>query len=153
MPNAKFIIAGVVILGAISYLMFSGINNSMVYYYTVPELLDQGASLEGRGLRLSGHVLPGSIERNDQLDQVKFLTVDHATEKTVAVVYEGIIPDTFKDRAEVVVEGRFDSSAKVFHANTLLAKCPSKYESEEGMEGYEGEGYQKEQQSASPAAS
>ncbi|HSR66924.1 MAG TPA: cytochrome c maturation protein CcmE [Acidobacteriota bacterium] len=148
MPNAKFLIAGFLILGAISYLMFSGINDSMVYYYTVPELLEQGPSLQNRGLRLSGHVLAGSIERNDSLDQVNFVTFDMTTGETVPVLYQGIIPDTFKDHAEVVVEGEYDASANLFRANTLLAKCPSKYESRE--EGYEEEAYGEE--AASPAS-
>jgi cytochrome c-type biogenesis protein CcmE len=43
------------------------------------------------------------------------------------VVYRGIIPDTFSDSVEVVVEGRLDSNG-VFQATTLLAKCASRYE-------------------------
>ena len=45
------------------------------------------------------------------------------------VVYEGIIPDMFKDGQEVVVEGTLAQNG-VFHANTLLTSCPSKYEAE-----------------------
>ncbi|NIV47932.1 MAG: hypothetical protein GWN46_14570, partial [Gammaproteobacteria bacterium] len=47
---------------------------------------------------------------------------------TLAVHYHGIIPDTFVDGADVVVEGQLQSDG-VFSAHTLLAKCPSKYES------------------------
>jgi cytochrome c-type biogenesis protein CcmE len=35
----------------------------------------------------------------------------------------------FKDGGEVVVEGILDEHG-VFHANTLLTSCPSKYEAE-----------------------
>ena len=55
MPHPKFLVAGALILGSICYLMFSGINDSTVYYYTVTELRAK-PELEGRGLRLSGHV-------------------------------------------------------------------------------------------------
>ena len=49
-------------------------------------------------------------------------------EATLAVYYRGIIPDTFVDGADVVVEGQLQPDG-VFAAHTLLAKCPSKYES------------------------
>ena len=42
------------------------------------------------------------------------------------VRYRGVIPDTFMENSEVVVEGALDG--QVFAAHTLLAKCPSKYE-------------------------
>ena len=46
----------------------------------------------------------------------------------LAVNYHGIIPDTFVDGADVVVEGALSTDG-TFDAHTLLAKCPSKYES------------------------
>jgi cytochrome c-type biogenesis protein CcmE len=48
---------------------------------------------------------------------------------TVTVRYEGVVPDTFKDDAEVIVTGTLGSDG-VFQASDLLAKCPSKYEAE-----------------------
>jgi cytochrome c-type biogenesis protein CcmE len=47
---------------------------------------------------------------------------------TLPVRYTGIVPDTFKDEAEVVVEGVLNPDKASFQAHTLLAKCPSKYE-------------------------
>jgi len=49
--------------------------------------------------------------------------------RAVPVSYAGLIPDTFKDDAEVVVEGVCNPDDPSFNATTLLAKCPSKYES------------------------
>jgi len=46
---------------------------------------------------------------------------------TYPVIYKGLVPDTFSDSADVVVEGRLDA-AGTFHATTLLAKCASRYE-------------------------
>ena len=54
--------------------------------------------------------------------------LERGTKQIIPVVYQGIIPDTFKDDSEVVVEGAYDSSEELFHATVLLAKCPSKYE-------------------------
>ncbi len=137
MPQLKFLVAGGLILAAIGYLMFSGFSGSMVYYYSVPEVLAKSPDLNDRGIRVSGHVDEGSIVRDPGQAKVSFRVIDKSTQKTLPVVYQGIIPDTFKDHAEVVVEGRFLDSDRTFHATTLLAKCPSKYErQEEGDEAY-----------------
>jgi len=64
MPRLKFIIVGTIMLGAISYLMFSGISDSMVYYYTVSEALDMEQELSNRGIRVSGYVQAGSIQKD-----------------------------------------------------------------------------------------
>jgi len=132
LPHAKFLVAGALIVAGISYLMFSGINDTMVYYYTLTELNGQGAALAGHGVRISGHVQPGSIRRSDTGTRVDFVVYEKSSSRTMPVSYEGVIPDTFKDEAEVVVEGVFDPQSPAFDANTLLAKCPSKYEGQAG---------------------
>lgn len=126
LPHIKFIAAGVLIIGTILILMVTGISDAMVYYYTVPELQNQKDELAGRGLRVSGHVLPGSIRQNGT--DLHFTVLDRPTGEQLAVSYQGIVPDTFKDEAEVVVEGRLDPAGTHFFATTVLAKCPSKYE-------------------------
>ena len=50
---------------------------------------------------------------------------------TMSNRYHGIVPDTFVDNADVVVEGRLAGDG-TFEAHTLLAKCPSKYEAADG---------------------
>ena len=128
MPHVKFIVVGVLITGAVSYLMFSGINDTMVYYYTVSEMLNKSPEISGSGIRVSGHVSPGTIQRDPGQSQVTFSMFEREVDGILPVVYQGIIPDTFKDSSEVVVEGAYDSDEELFHATVLLAKCPSKYE-------------------------
>lgn len=128
LPHAKFIVAGFLIFGSIGYLMLSGVSDSMIYYYTVSEVCERGAELTGKGIRVSGHVQPGSIVRDGGGSQVAFVVFGRDADQTIDVTYRGVIPDTFKDNAEVVVEGTFDDDARHFEATTLLAKCPSKYE-------------------------
>ena len=137
MPHLKFIVAGGFILSAITYLMFSGISDSMVYYYTVSEALELAQESSSKGIRVSGYVSSGTIERDESASKVDFLVYERDSDQILPVVYQGIIPDTFKDDAEVVVEGNYHSEEGVFHANVLLAKCPSKYEAmaEEHPEG------------------
>ncbi len=42
----------------------------------------------------------------------------------------GIAPDTFKNDSEVVLEGQL--KGEIFHADRIIAKCPSKYEPKPG---------------------
>jgi cytochrome c-type biogenesis protein CcmE len=130
MPHLKFIVAGGLILSAITYLMFSGISDSMVYYYTVAEAVELVQENSGKGIRVSGYVSSGTIKRDESASSVGFLVYDKNSDQTLPVVYQGIIPDTFGDDAEVVVEGNYRTEEGVLHANVLLAKCPSKYEAQ-----------------------
>jgi cytochrome c-type biogenesis protein CcmE len=127
-PQVKFLVAGGLIIGTICLLMFSGIDDAMVYYYTVSEVQTQGDQLVGKGIRISGHVQPGSIRKSPDGTVVDFEVFEKATGEAISVTYSVLIPDTFKDDAEVVVEGIYDSQSPSFGATTLLAKCPSKYE-------------------------
>jgi len=128
MPHLKFIVAGGFILCSITYLMFTGFSDSMVYYHTVSEALEIAQENSDKGIRVSGYVSSGTIKRDQSASRVNFLVYERDSDQTLPVVYQGIIPDTFKDDAEVVVEGTYHSKDGVFHANVLLAKCPSKYE-------------------------
>lgn len=128
LPAPKFIVAGLLIVGAVSYLMFSGINDTMVYYYTLSELTEKKSDLAGQGVRILGHVSAGTIRIDRKRSQVDFLVMERETTHTLPVTYQGIIPDTFKDGAEVVVEGTYHADRHHFQATVLMAKCPSKYE-------------------------
>ena len=86
---------------------------------------------------MHGYVALGSIERDVAGQSVRFAvqsTPPHAggnAEDTMPVVFSSLeTPDLFKDGAEVVLEGRLSRDGRVarFHADKLLAKCPSKFE-------------------------
>jgi len=131
MTQAKFLIAGALILGSIGFLMYTGISESTVRYYDVTQLLEKSGRLGRQEVRLTGQAKPGSINLHRDQAAVDFLIFDQASNLSIPVIYHGDIPDTFQERAEVVVEGRYDSGEQLFHAKVLLAKCPSKYEKEE----------------------
>ena len=120
-------IAVTVILVAILCVFITGLSDTMVYYYNVSEVSERRAELTGDALRVHGQVVPGSIEKDVTGLTHKFLIEEGGL--TVPVVYRDIVPDTFQDRADAVVEGSFDSSG-TFQATFLMAKCPSKYEAE-----------------------
>ena len=83
-------------------------------------------ALEKR-LRVGGDVEPNSIVRS--ADRVEF-TITQEDEK-LNVVYTGRdpLPDTFRDRAQALCDGRLRSDG-VFEAKKIQAKCASKYEAD-----------------------
>lgn len=121
-----------VVIGVIGWLLVSGFDDTMVYYITVSELKVQGVKAEGKGLRVSGKVVPGTVERSADGLELKF-TLDELGE-TMPVAYRGIVPDTFKEDAGVLLEGKVVNGE--FQAAQIFTKCASKYEGEEGG-GYE----------------
>jgi cytochrome c-type biogenesis protein CcmE len=127
--NRKFIAAGAVIALAALAIVFVAMQGSSVYYVTIAEFHGKQATLAAdKEVRVAGKVVPGSITRDDRTKEVSFLAVDKTDPtQTMKVVYDKIVPDTFKDEAEVVVTGTYNNG--VFSANDMLAKCPSKYSS------------------------
>ena len=124
----KFLLIGIGIAATMLFLLVVGTQKSdggFAYYVTVDEFLDKGAP--AGHFRVNGKVRPGSIERLEDGRRVRFTVVDPASQATLPVDFSGIIPDTFVDDADVVVEGKRREDG-VFQATTLLAKCPSKYE-------------------------
>ena len=126
--KVRFLVGSLLIVGAIGYLITMGISNTSQYFFTVDELLSQKTPYTGAGLKIKGNVVNGSIQRdpNDYLN-VKFSIEEK--ESSLQVAYQGVTPDMFADGREVVVEGTLGKDG-VFHANTLLTSCPSKYEAE-----------------------
>src|SRR5579871_6778556 len=106
-PRTTFLAGGALILGAAGYLMASSIKTTAVYYVTPQELAGKLAadpSVMGTGIKLGARVVPGSISRDPGGREVAFRVSDGG--QTYPVVYRGVIPDTFTDSADVVVEGR-----------------------------------------------
>jgi cytochrome c-type biogenesis protein CcmE len=126
--NLKFVVGGVILIIAISYLIFTGIQKTALYYLTVSELNDRGPSLaHEESVRVNGRVLDGSIQWDSKDHTLNFIITDG--ENKLPIIHQGIAPDTFKDGAEVVVQGRY-TPEDVFEADKIMAKCPSKYEAQ-----------------------
>ena len=124
----KFILLFTGVAATMVFLLFVGVGSGGVYYYTVDEFLTQHPDAAGR-FRVNGKVVPGSIERLPTGMDVRFTMIGGAS--SVPVRYHGVVPDTFVDDADVVVEGRLAPDGH-FDATILLAKCPSKYETADG---------------------
>ncbi|MBI3921666.1 MAG: cytochrome c maturation protein CcmE [Armatimonadetes bacterium] len=116
-----------VIVVLLGWLVYDGTKSSSMRYFEVKEIAAESANLEGKQVRMRGKVRTGSIEKNSKDLEVRFVIQDDQGHVTYPVLYKGIVPDTFKDGSEVVVDGTFHATGS-FEATQLQAKCPSKYE-------------------------
>jgi cytochrome c-type biogenesis protein CcmE len=122
----KFAVPAVLMTAAVGYLFFSGMQKSMVYYLTLSELSGKGPDLLGKQVRIAGKVKAGSVRRPPgSSGTMTFLVTDGASD--LPVTFTGVVPETFAEGGEVLVEGRWES-APIFAAAGLIPKCPSKYE-------------------------
>lgn len=127
----RFGVLVVAIVGTLAWLAASGINESKTYYKTISELKQMPSSEAGRRLRVTGDVVAGSIRREG--DKVHFQIHEKEHNALLSVVYVGKdpLPDTFRDEAQAMADGKLQSDG-TFHANAIAAKCPSKYEAAPG---------------------
>ena len=141
-PRTKFALGGLLVLSTATYLMASSIGETGMYYLTPNELqakLVSDPSFYDTGIKVGGRVVRGSIERSAGGREVRFVMTDSTGAARYPVVYRGIIPDTFTDEVDVVVEGRLGRDG-TFQATTLLAKCASRYENAPEQPGAPGAG-------------
>jgi len=129
--KVKIPVAVAAILMALGYLMYTGISDTGVYYRTVSEVLDQASIFDGQNLRISGEVVDGTIQYDQENLLLSFSVRDTENDRvTMRANYQGVMPDAFKEDAEVILEGTYNQYDNLFNATILLAKCPSKYEAE-----------------------
>src|SRR5581483_3072621 len=121
----KFAALIAIVIGTLVWLAFAGSGDSKTYYKTVAELNKMGDQAYGRRLRVGGDVADGSIQKTG--GQVVFVLKQE--NQTIKVAYAGHdpLPDTFKDGAQALADGKLDRDG-VFHASQVQAKCASKYE-------------------------
>ena len=120
----SFILGGLAILGAVIYLIYANTQANAAYYLTVSEL-KSCTTCAAQSIRVAGVVQAGSVVNNEQNQQISFVIADSG--QSLPVVYSGIVPDIFRPGITVVVEGHYTRTGP-FQAQTLLTKCPSKFQ-------------------------
>jgi cytochrome c-type biogenesis protein CcmE len=116
------ILGGLLFLATATGLTFYALGQKASYFYMPADLAT--AHLEpGQRIRLGGIVEKGSIERGNGAT-VSFAVTDH--EKSVKVIYTGILPDLFREDQGVITEGTFGPNG-VFVADSVLAKHDERY--------------------------
>src|SRR5262245_51889500 len=122
--HKRFLIGGVIILAALSYMIYGGMQQAMVYFVTPTELKANERSSADKFLRLGGMVVKGSLQKDLQNLTYRFELTDGTS--TFPVFFKGIPPDLFAEGKGAVVEGRIGSDG-VFQATMIMAKHAEEY--------------------------
>jgi cytochrome c-type biogenesis protein CcmE len=115
----KWVLPALVVAGCVGYLIYAS-GGSAEYYLTVTEL----RSHTGTGIVRVAGIVQDDIQKSDGGLHVTFTEKDGTA--SMPVEYSGTLPDIFAAGITVVAEGKLGSDG-VFHARTLLAKCPSRF--------------------------
>lgn len=146
----KFVIGGILILGAVVFLIWTSTAANAEYFLTIDELNAKGSSILDKNLRVSGAVLGDSIQYDAESLTLSFEVAhvpgDNAELETegglaealhqavmdssrarMKVVYVGAKPDLLRNEAQAIMTGHLGNDG-IFYADELLLKCPTRYE-------------------------
>lgn len=116
------IVISILVAGLVVGLVLYALRQNISLFYTPTEVATGVAPLN-HPIRLGGLVVEGSIQRSDDL-RVRFQITDN--HETIAVVYQGILPDLFREGKGVVVQGMWRGN-QAFQASSVLAKHDENY--------------------------
>jgi len=121
------VLVGVIVIGGgIIYFMYRAMGSSHSYYYSVDDFAADRGKTQNYTLRIVGKVKAGSVERDLKKINLTFVLAGATSE--IPVQYKGIIPESFAEDRDVVVEGSLDTTG-LFQANLLISRYESKYKS------------------------
>jgi|TARA_B100001093_G_C26764971_1_gene987447 cytochrome c-type biogenesis protein CcmE len=106
-------------ISGVSLILYS-LNSNLDYFFTPTELKNQNIPSDKR-IKIGGMVLKGSIERESSV--ISFIVTDY--ENSLKVIYDGIVPDLFKEDSGVVVLGFYKDD--MIYAEEVLAKHDENY--------------------------
>lgn len=115
-----------VLVGALSGLMYTSLSEGTEYYKMVDEVVADRPAWEGKRLQVHGWIVERSIMRRPDTLEYRFDV--HNNGQVLRASYTGVVPDNFKDGAEVVLKGQLGPDGFHVARNGVMAKCPSKYE-------------------------
>jgi cytochrome c-type biogenesis protein CcmE len=127
----KVLLSVAVVAGGGGVLIYSSLAEAD-YYKHVDEVTGKPDRWVDKNLKIHGFVEAGSIdEKIVGQTQVRTFVLEYKGER-IHVRHKGPKPDTFRDLAEVVAQGKLvaGNEGPVLEATELMAKCPSKYEAE-----------------------
>jgi cytochrome c-type biogenesis protein CcmE len=123
--HKKLLVIGIGLagIGLIATLVLNAFRSNLVFFFT-PTQVTQGEAPTGRAFRIGGLVETGSVKRQPDGINVRFVVTD--TAKSIPVMYQGILPDLFKEGKGVVAEGKLGADG-LFTATQVLAKHDENY--------------------------
>ena len=125
--ETRLVVIVVVLALALGYLIYAAFPGNTLYYLTVDEFLADEQNLDGRSIRVIGKLVPESFQRESGNEILANFVL---TEKgqVLQADYEGVLPDLFfNPHSDVVLEGSYGENG-VFHTDTVIVKCPTKYQ-------------------------
>lgn len=122
--TTRAIFSAVVVLSALILLLYTTVSQGASFYKHVDEVMNSPEQWYGKSMQLHGYVVDKSIKiRPNSMD---YMFEVRSGDYKVVATYTGLVPDTFKDGAELVLTGTLGPQG--FQATDMTAKCPSKYE-------------------------
>ena len=122
----RAVISAAVLVSALTMLLYATVSGGAQYYKHVDEVMGSPTDWYGKKMQLHGYVVDHSIEQRPNTMDYRFKL--KSGDFQVVANYTGIVPDTFKDGAEVVLTGHLGPQGFQVDKNGVTAKCPSKYE-------------------------
>ena len=122
-------------LALATVLVFVALGQKASYFY-MPGDLETASIAPGVRIRLGGLVEKGTVQRGSGTE-ITFAVTD--TENSVDVVYNGILPDLFREEQGIITEGAFRPDG-VFVADSVLAKHDETYMPKEVADGLKEKG-------------
>lgn len=127
MRKYQVIIGVGIIIGVLVYLFVSSFSSAKMYYYTMDELA--GLAIEpDKRIKISGALVENSVDYDPAGPRLQFVLRNSDDTFSMPVTYADAMPDNFMKSQEVVATGHLVEGT--FVAESLLLKCPSKYEAE-----------------------
>jgi len=120
----KIGLTSLVLAVAFSSLLYQTMGEATEYYKLVDEVMVNPEPWYGKKLQLHGFAK--QVTRKASSLEYRFQVESNG--EFVTATYKGIVPDTFKDDAEVVLKGTLSPDGFEVSPNGVMAKCPSKYE-------------------------
>lgn len=131
-----FVVAGLVTLGVAAALVGTALQENITFFYSPSDLAAKQAPTDRR-MRVGGLVKTGSVRKLADGTTTAFILTDLAND--ITVVYNGILPDLFREGQGIVAEGRLESSGR-FRADEVLAKHDETYMPKEVAESLKAAG-------------
>ena len=120
----SFLLVALLSIVLATFFVLKALDEKIVFFYTPSKLFEKEED-KMQYIRVGGLVKEKSINFSDDGLKVNFMITDN--KKTVNVMFEGILPDLFRENQGVVAEGRFNKEKKIFLAEKVLAKHDENY--------------------------
>ena len=125
--RTRLVLIGVVLVIALGYMVYAAFPGNTLYYLTVDEFVADEQNMDGRSLRIVGSLVPESLEWVRSSEPKANFLLTNEGEVLNATYHGAVLPELFDNpHSQIVLEGNY-GEGDVFHSDTVIVKCPSKY--------------------------